>query len=586
MIRVYRYGLLAPTENGEIVRDEMLMAHRYRNTLVEIERGKRSAIRAVLSQAGDIPTLEAACSHAEEEHRRAFEVVMRARAKTRSRSETPEMKSNEKAARARRSEAKRALADARKAIRKTPSLVEAQAAIYDRSSELVRSARAHCGLGEKGPHFGAWGTYLLVEAAGEQAAKSLPLYRGADANDPSFVRFADVHRQRVGVQIQGGMSIAEAFSQEDTRLRIGGVDDRAWYDRSGGEARARGQGKRASMRTTIRLRIGSAGRAPIWGTWPMVMHRAIPEGAVIKSVAITVEKIGPREAWYACITVDESNVERRPTCGTGRVAVPVGWRVRPGRDLRVAVLLGDHDGDAPTEVMLDAEWNAALDKADALRETRDKGFNVARDALAAWLKDRAGLPAFLDHVRPHLWQWRSAGKLSALALRWRNERFAGDEDAYVALESWRYKDHHLWEWEASQRKKTLLRRREQYRRLAAQLSREYGEVLLADVDKTQLARRPDATEKYENETARSNRFRAAVSELEEALRNAFVRAGGRVTKVDVSGSAQEGGSGVGATHECHVCGYPNDFDAALQVEQTCMGCGSIWDQDVNMRASC
>jgi hypothetical protein len=44
-IRVYQYGLKAPTQNADLVREQMILAHRYRNTLTEIERGRRSAIR-------------------------------------------------------------------------------------------------------------------------------------------------------------------------------------------------------------------------------------------------------------------------------------------------------------------------------------------------------------------------------------------------------------------------------------------------------------------------------------------------------------------------------------------------------------
>ena len=36
MIRVFRYGLLAPTEGAEVVRAQMRAAHRYRNTAVAV----------------------------------------------------------------------------------------------------------------------------------------------------------------------------------------------------------------------------------------------------------------------------------------------------------------------------------------------------------------------------------------------------------------------------------------------------------------------------------------------------------------------------------------------------------------------
>lgn len=580
MIRVYRYGLLPPIENAEMVRDQMRLAHHYRNTLTEIERGRRSALRACHSTVGDIHALEKARDEAEAEHRAALDVVLRSKARTRSFSATPEMKATEKAARKRRSETRKALSVALRALKKVPHVVEAQSQINDLGNSLKKSARAHCGLGDRGPYFGAWGTYLLVEASTEQAAKKTPLYLFSKPKDPHFARLSEVTRLRVAVQIQGGMSVAELFAQADSQLQAAPVSERAWLDRSGGVGRPAGSGKRGAMRTMLRMRVGSSGRSPVWATWPMIMHRPIPDGAVIKHAFVSVERIGPRESWYVCFTVDESSVKRRSTSGVGRVAVPVGWRVRAGGDLRVAVIVGDGDGDAPQEVILDSDWISSHKESDRLRGVRDEKFNAARASLIAWLTAREDLPSWIEDARRTLWSWRSAGRLASLARSWRLNRFPGDEDVFVALEAWRYKDHHLWEWETSQRTKTLLRRREHYRRLAADLSSRYGELLLADIDKRPLARRPGPTEDYENETARANRQLAAVSELEGALRNAFLRRGGRVTKVDVSSGG--GTSGAGGTHECHVCGYPNEFDAAVSVEQWCSGCGARWDQDVNM----
>src|SRR3990172_1314979 len=41
--RAYSYGAKAPTENAELVRQQLILAHRYANRLVEIERERREA---------------------------------------------------------------------------------------------------------------------------------------------------------------------------------------------------------------------------------------------------------------------------------------------------------------------------------------------------------------------------------------------------------------------------------------------------------------------------------------------------------------------------------------------------------------
>jgi len=44
-MKVYRYGLLGPRDAAPVM-EQMQLAHRHRNTLIEIERGRRAAIRA------------------------------------------------------------------------------------------------------------------------------------------------------------------------------------------------------------------------------------------------------------------------------------------------------------------------------------------------------------------------------------------------------------------------------------------------------------------------------------------------------------------------------------------------------------
>lgn len=568
VIRVYRYGLLPPTQNATVVREQMQLAHRYRNTLTEIERGRRAAVRAVESTVGDMPSLEAAHATADAELEAALKAVRGARAASRGRSETVEMKDRVKAARVSCSEARKALQSARRLLREDVAIVAARDFIGERAGELRRSARAYCGLGENGPHFGAWGSYLLVESSAEQASKTTPLYDGAEPCDPQFSRWTG--EGRVGVQIQGGLPIAEMFSSQARWLRVGAVDERAFYDRSGGKARDRGEGKRSRMRTTLRMRVGSEGREPIWAEWPMMMHRPIPPGAVVKTATVSQRRIGPREEWYVCITADVTECSRPHTCGAGRAALNFGWRALAEGRCRVATFVDD-DGEVGT-VELERRFFDALDKADDLRSTRDKNFDAAVTNLDRWRTALlAILPESFAQATATLRQWKSPGRLCALAKRWRDARFAGDEEAYDALEAWRYKDHHLWEWETSQRAKTLRYRREKYREFARKLSTRYGEVLLPAFDLRTVARRGRAEDPHENETARRNRQRAAVSELAGAIKNAVAAARGIVR---VENAAE-------STHICSRCGSVEDFDAAVAVDHVCAVCGEIWDQDEN-----
>lgn len=75
---VYRYGLTAPTENADVVYAEMRQAHTYRNVLVEIERGRRAALRSLDSDevqtlAREVLALDAACEERIESTQRQIE---------------------------------------------------------------------------------------------------------------------------------------------------------------------------------------------------------------------------------------------------------------------------------------------------------------------------------------------------------------------------------------------------------------------------------------------------------------------------------------------------------------------------------
>jgi transposase len=576
-VRVYRYGLLAPIEGADLVRDQMRLAHKYRNTLTEIERGRRTALRALMRESPEITTLEDTVRANDEAAERVGRAIKSARSASRSRSETAEMREQLRLARSKKSEATRALRDLRKSLR--PSLISAQDEINEYAAELVRSARKYCGLGEEGPHNGAWGSYLLPEAD-MQAVKKAPLYDGAEPNDPRFVRWEG--EGRVAVQIQKKKKGPINPFVQNSWLRIDPVDERAWFSPIRGE-------RRLHSRTVLRLRMETGDkREPVWAAWPMIMHRSFPEGSIIKNAVVHLRMIGPREEWYVTFTVTFNGlIKRTPSTAHGVIAIDVGWRVM-GSELRVATWT--NDAGEVGELRLDARLLSSLQKADSLRSTRDENFNVARTRLVRALESfnlaspqvtQVTIPEWLAHATQSLDQWRSQERLRKLALRWRTARFPGDEETYDALEAWRYHDHHLWEWETSQRTKSLRRRREFYRIFAAELARTYKTVVLEEFDLRKVAKRQDtlaqgqlstpegpstAPQVPENETARHSRQMASISELRLTLQNAC-----QVVAV----------SAVNTTRTCNGCGFTEKFDAASMVHHACGACGVIWDQDEN-----
>jgi hypothetical protein len=151
-MKVYQYGLRPATENAAVVAEQMWLAHRYRNTLVEIERGRRAAVRRLCEASDELAAYDAA---PETEKKQAAIVLIEAR---------------------------------RAAFRKRKEDV---ARVNALALELHKSARAHCGV--------YWGTYLLVEDAMDASRKAdakrgAEYWDGVTPNDPRLRPYPSVRR--------------------------------------------------------------------------------------------------------------------------------------------------------------------------------------------------------------------------------------------------------------------------------------------------------------------------------------------------------------------------------------------------------
>jgi hypothetical protein len=472
--RVYQYGLRAPTTNARLVRDQLRAAHDYENDLRAIERGRRWALREV----DDTPEVA--------------EAVALVRAST---------KSTRRAAVV-------ALRRARKAAR--DAAPERLAEIAEREHELLLSARANTSA--------FWGTYLDVEAAHRQSRQA-PLY-GDDAiepNDPKFVRWSGIRPAearvgrlpessagQLGIQLQGGLATKDALAGMDTRCRL------VLQPVPAEVTSKRGQGRRFGE---LSIRVGSDGRDPVWATWPILVHRCVPDAAVWKWVRVSLRHEGRHEKWTCEISVDDPSPAARDADKdlTGAIAVEWEWSPLEDGSIRVARWADDRGGTG--NVLMPTHLAVGIRKPDGHRAVRDILANDARPKIQRAIReDKGPLPTWLAQDGATLHLWKSHTRLHALHRRWVSECPAVCPKAFALVEEWVRRDRHLWDYEAGMRGQTLRARRDWYRRVAAQWAREYRTALLSDQDLSREARfGPDA----------DVRQTAGVSELRAAVRNAF-----------------------------------------------------------------
>ncbi len=550
-MKVYRFGLLPPVDGANVVHAQLRAAHDYHNMLVQIERGRRAAVRESQRAYEDIPQLEADFIEADKTVRELSVLIKAQRAKTRSRSETADDRARLKEAKARRKEIKRNLSERRYALYSDPAFITRSAEIEQFNNELRKGLRA-CSSAY-------WGTQQIPDLAIEATRKS-PLWDGVEPNNPRFLRWTGEGHVSVQVQSQANkpaFTMTNVYN-DNTLVRIDPEATWCKHNRFGAERR---------KLPLLHLRVDSDEKGkPVWASWPIVVHRTIPANAVIKRVVVTLKRFGPREEWSVKFTVAEPMTEPSQF---GKVAAHMGWRKVP-TGIRVAVWRGE-DGSGG-ELVLPPVNIDKLTKPESLQSIRKTSFNEARDALASWLATHHEVPEWLRIATITLPHWLAPGRLAALTKRWRGQRFDGDGEAYEALEKWRYNDHHLWAWQEDQRVNSLRSRREIYRRFAAELASRFGQCGVENFDLRPVVRRQSTEdETHENKAARHNRQLAAISDLRTALENAFVSRGGTYSKL----------SALYVTQTCHKCGVTEAFNSAAYVHNLCRHCGAIWDQDSN-----
>lgn len=489
MTRVYRYGLLPPTQGQARIRDQLRLAHRYQQRLVEIERARRAAIAAIEAQDDTVTRAQTALAEAET-------VVARLLAVPRvGRRLAPEVSETLPSARLAVREARVVLRQARATARAAQA--PAIRAVNTEASGQIRAARKTSDL--------YWGTYLQIEQAMDAARQAptpprFPAWRGEG---------------RLAVQIQHGMAV-DAL-RDDRRLQIDAAPQPV-------------PGRSGKCRPRVRLRIGSEGRDPIWGEWPVILHRPLPAEARILWAQVVLRRTAGRAAWSLHLTLDLPDTWQPEAGGQGVVAVDLGWR-RSGETRRAG---GWTDGTTGGDILLEPEIVGALERSESLRGIRDRAVPAIRETVRAWRDAQEVLPA--DHAQrlARVGLWQSSRRFAGLAIWWRTHRCAGDDEVIAALDAWYRQDAHLWRWEAHGRETALARRRDQYRRIAADLARRYHTLVIERLDLRALAQQhadPGAR------TANAQRHETAPSELRAALVHACRARGGEVVSVAPDGPA-------------------------------------------------
>lgn len=555
---VYKYYLKPPTENADRVLEQMHLAHLYQNRLIEIYRNFRNKYSEARSSVdSQILTLEvsyfeqkATVDNLREEIKKLRSLANLKRLKKEPtddiKARIAELTSELKPLKEQTKQTYANLKSARLAAKTNPRLLELAQELNTQRTSEIKAARAE--FSARGLY---WGTYLQAEDAVDRANKT---------SFPEFKKWLNGRRScLIAVQCQGGLPSSEVFGK-DTRVQVGYLPPEQWSTRPG----------RRAAKTTLSLRVGSnPDRSPIWAKFPMLMHRQLPQGSIIKEVKVTRRWTRRLPDWEVHFVIQVESYRPKSPHAEGFVAIDIGTgRQMEDGSLRIGYILDEQDCEK--EILLPPRLLYRFQKSDELRSIRDKNFNEILPKAAAWLKENEGiLPEEFSLETQNFAQWRSKTRLATLTLNLRTKRFPGDDDLFELLETWRYRDQHLQDYEEGCRKGGLNGRREIYRVLASQLAQTYETVALKDCDFAKQARRAQTENKDKDlpEIARHNRMVAAPGELRDALKLAF---SGRVMVEQA-----------GTTRNCSVCGNNEPWENVEELMHTCTNCGETFDRDWN-----
>lgn len=536
-MKVYRLRLLPPTVNAHLVREQAEKARAYRNLLVEVERARREWIAGRLDAE---PTVEPllATAEAAQVH---VEALITGGASPQSQIAIQAKRTSAAAWIAYKAEKKR--------VAQLPDVAVDVAAVDAEAHRLRLHARACCGL--------AWGTYQAVEEAHRAACVS--------AAPPDFVRRG--RGDMVAVHVQNRpLSVPELLSGLDTRARLSIPPD----DAPRGVVRVPGQlGERPKGR--LQLRVGSEGRDPVWAEWPVKPgQRALPPEARVVWVKVFRKEVGPSERWEAQVTLDGVPcVAPTDSPHVAIAALDVGWRRVPGREgLRVGFLATNRG--TVNEIVV-GEWLLwSAREVDRWHGIRDVAFNAALSALREWLLSEPTVPAwFAEDVANFGQKWYKVGRLRRLALRWRGERFAGDNAVFNRVNAWCAQDRHLWAFEAHLRDQYLARRTDFYRVFAKRLATSHRVIAVERLDLTKFATADEVCADVPTAARYYNRL-ACLSSFFDALKNACQAYGARYVEMDAENT----------TRACWDCGHVDAiWDPAVELVHRCPKCLRSTDQD-------
>lgn len=540
---VHQYGLLDPLDWSEDCATELERMHALKGKLVEIEREYRISFDRLLERD---PHLRDARQTLDAHIRALSECDLAMTGEVESRELTPKAGQEHSGStpgrrlRVLKTEVAQAYRSARKHFRDDLNNLEIQ------RRDQVKIARQQSGLW--------WGNYNSVIKSFEQGRRVSVLNRGLMRVKPfdGTGRFTN--------QIQGGISVENLISGQNIQVKVAPLPADAWSHASRNERRRL---QRTQFTATIFVRDGTRRMV----TWPMIMHRPLPENVRIKEVVVSRARLDDRWLWSVVFVCTRPRVIKPGSATAGTViAIDPGWR-RTKTGLRVATIVratGETEYfELPNCVV------QAFRFADELRDRHhvllaNLRMLVSRLTASQQAKVTGVGEAWIDPANLRL-----PSDFRRLAKLWSSD---SDYDqglvAQISEKSADYK--RLYLWERNHTRKISNNRDKLYQELLARVFKGVNKVLLHTIDINEMSNNNTATTREGFVPNASNWYRrtASISSLEHWIKNKTKRLGIEIKCIQSSYS-----------QSCPSCGALDRKNRADMLMYICARCNHTWDRD-------
>lgn len=530
--KVYKYGV-KETNNNDAIIDQIKKAHDYRNKLVEIERNRRDKFKEAVKQLfPQLIDMEAAIKQLENKFEEIQTKINQIKKETKSKIIKDNSLLNEREC------VKKELKLKRDLFRKENKSCYENEKVKEKSKSIDKEFKEKTKNAYK--EFTKLGLY-------HGTANLIPETVKRSGKPPRFKKWNGGYG-RVSVQTQkkdkstgrrGGVSVNEAY-----------VENTLFYIKIVKEFKKH-------KYAIAYMRIGSDKRKPVWLEIKFKMHRPMPENAKIQRVNLQREKIGSHNKLTLQIILSKNKWDKQET-NDNVIGLDLGWRQLQDNSVRAAYYSGL--GGDNNQIVIPSRIYDRNRKINDLQSIRDNNFNSTIKLLKLWMNGKE-LPEWFVEDTKTIDKWESQNRLAFLVIKWRNNRFVGDEIIFLELEKWRRQDKHLWDWKSHQTKSIINWREDFYRKWAFKLRKKYSIFCVEDTDWAKLAK-----SSKEKDVSVKNRNLASVGKLLTIIE----QYADRIIKVPSPNTSKK----------CNVCGKICKLNHKV-VDEVCEHCGAEWDRDHN-----